>query len=343
MKKVLLIFSLFIGSLTSNAQVTIDPINAADIANFLQGSGITISNLVINCDSTAYGSMTSGVSSFHASSGLILSTGNVANIANSASAFASTFFALPGDPDIAVNTVFTSYDACALEFDAVPAFGNIYFEYVWGSEEYPEFVCSFNDMFLLLISGPGISGPYSNNSTNIALLPDSVTIVSINTVHANAPNNTCPTPFDSLYIDNTGDTTIVFDGFTQMLTAAIDLQAGETYHFKILVADVMDGIFDSGVFLMENSFRSMAPVSVAEKRELNFTIFPNPSADGQFTILSETAFNPNDFLKVYDISGREIKCSKTYHGQTLYLNLNQAEAGVYFLNLNNRIEKLVIR
>jgi hypothetical protein len=169
MKKSLLLFTSIL-SFAAKAQVTVAPINDTAIANYLQGSGISIANLIINCDPQAYGQMTSAVSSFPMGDGLILSTGIANQIPNAASYFSSYNFGTAIDQDIANAVGNQTYDACALEFDAIPTFGNIYFEYVWGSEEYPEFICSFNDAFLLLVSGPGINGTYLNNATNIVQL-----------------------------------------------------------------------------------------------------------------------------------------------------------------------------
>jgi hypothetical protein len=242
-------------TVAANAQVTVALINSADIAYYLQGNGISINNLVINCDSQAYGKITAGVSSFPMGEGMILSTDKINEIPNPASYFASFDFLNSSDGIDIYNSVFQqTHDGCALEFDAIPAFNNIYFEYTWASEEYPEYVCSYNDAFLLLVSGPGINGNYSNNALNIAILPDNSSIVSINTVHENVQssgtNSPCYITFDSLYIDNIDDTSIVFDGYTQMLTAGINLNPGDTYHFKIVLADVMDNVYDSGVFLL---------------------------------------------------------------------------------------------
>ncbi|MEA3448821.1 MAG: choice-of-anchor L domain-containing protein, partial [Bacteroidota bacterium] len=68
---------------------------------------------------------------------------------------------------------YTINDAAILEFDFIPASNELQFEYIFGSEEFPEWAnSSFNDVFGFFLSGPGINGPYSNNAENIALLPN---------------------------------------------------------------------------------------------------------------------------------------------------------------------------
>ena len=63
-----------------------------------------------------------------------------------------------------------TFDASILEFDFITFSDTILFSYVFASEEYKEFVnANFNDAFGFFISGPGISGPFSNNSMNIAI------------------------------------------------------------------------------------------------------------------------------------------------------------------------------
>jgi hypothetical protein len=343
MKRLFAFFVFLMVCRSGFSQVMIQPINVADLTGFLQGSGITISNMVISCDSTAYGAMSTSGGSFPMGSGLVLSTGMVNQIPQSSTEFASNYFTLPGDADITSSVTYQSYDACAIEFDAIPSFPNIFFEYVFASEEYPEFVCSFNDAFMLLISGPGINGPYSNGATNIALLPDGSTIVSINTVHdSTGTGSSCMTAFDSLYIDNSTDTSIVFDGFTEVLTAGISLQAGQTYHFKIVVADVMDGLFDSGVFLMESSFRSMGLLSnekVQASKSL-LPVYPNPSTEGIFNISAGQAIVPSGIF-IFDISGRPLSAPFVIQGNSLQVNLGDFPAGVYTVKISESHARLV--
>ena len=55
---------------------------------------------------------------------------------------------------------------------------------------------------------------------------------------------------------NTDPTVIQFDGFTTPLTAVAAVNCGDTYHIKLVVADAVDGAYDSGIFLDAGSFVS---------------------------------------------------------------------------------------
>lgn len=196
--------------------------------------------------------------------GIILSTGPVGQIAGPANGFQSSAVT-PNytiDPDLQEITGVGINNAAVLEFDFIPNGDSIKFRYVFGSEEYPEFVCSqFNDAFGFFLSGPGINGPYADNAINIALIPDTDTPVSINTVNNGLNNNpvnpTCPAVNPEFYVDNTGGGTIVYDGFTVVLTARAAVQCNQTYHIKLAIADASDQIYDSGVFLEAGSFSSV--------------------------------------------------------------------------------------
>jgi gliding motility-associated-like protein len=197
-------------------------------------------------------------------SGIILSTGPANQIANAGS-FQQSSALTPNytvDPDLQSITGIALNNAAVLEFDFIPNGDSISFRYVFGSEEYPEFVCSqFNDAFGFFLSGPGIAGPYTNNAINIALVPGSTTAVAINNVNNGLNNNpndpTCPSENPQYYINNANGTTICYDGLTTVLTARASVQCNQVYHIKLAIADASDQIYDSGVFLEAGSFSSV--------------------------------------------------------------------------------------
>lgn len=182
------------------------------------------------------------------------------------------------DPDLnAINLSSSNItNGAIIEFDFIPDGDTLSFSYIFASAEYQSFTCSnYNDVFGFFISGPGITGPYSNNSMNIATIPNSGGIpVGINTVNAGTHsdlNDNCKDANpnwqnDSQYWTNSyngiysssnlpaGFTN--FNGSTVVLTANASLICGETYHIKLAISNVSDQAFDSGVFLLAGSFES---------------------------------------------------------------------------------------
>nr|MBP8947009.1 choice-of-anchor L domain-containing protein [Bacteroidales bacterium] len=164
------------------------------------------------------------------------------------------------------NPTYDTNDGAVLEFDFIPQDTMLSFYYIFGSEEYPEFVCSsFNDIFAFLISGINpLGGMYVDK--NIALIPGTNLPVAINTVNSGSPGSSYPASgctslsYSSLYVSNNSYQQPVFDGFTVPLVAIAKVIPCQTYHIKLCIADVSDGAYDSGVFLKRNSFITNQPV-----------------------------------------------------------------------------------
>ncbi|MCH8317405.1 MAG: choice-of-anchor L domain-containing protein, partial [Bacteroidetes bacterium] len=75
-----------------------------------------------------------------------------------------------------------------------------------------------------------------------------------NTTTPVAINNVNQNSYWQYYINNDFGATVEYDGFTTLLAATKDnLIPCETYTLKLMIADVSDGAYDSGVFLEENS------------------------------------------------------------------------------------------
>lgn len=257
------------------------------VQNVLLGGGVTISNITFNgiaatSLSEQAGSFTApGGSNLGLLSGVILSTGRAASDPDNfefgadgdVDDFASSQMAGPSDADLEELSGQSINDAAILEFDFIPTGDSLKFRYVFGSEEYPSFTCSnYNDAFGFFLSGPGISGPFSNGAINIALVPGTNIPVSINTLNSGESSggdeSDCAAAdpnwqSNSVYfVDNAAQTgTIVtYDGFTTVLTAFALVQCGETYHIKLAIGDGFDESYDSGVFLEAGSFTSTGQV-----------------------------------------------------------------------------------
>ncbi|PLX14356.1 MAG: hypothetical protein C0594_00145, partial [Marinilabiliales bacterium] len=200
------------------------------------------------------------------SNGIILSTGRAIDAVGPNNEMnISSAMSQGGDADLD-SIVFpnTTEDAAILEFDFVPSSDSVWFRYVFASDEYPEYVCDYNDVFGFFMSGPGITGDYENGAINIARIPGTQTPVSINTVNNGNPADTiaCPPVNVQYYVDNgMGITPLVntelqYDGYTIELVASLSVQACQTYHIKLAIGDAVSDAYDSAVLLEAGSFSS---------------------------------------------------------------------------------------
>jgi len=234
--------------------------DATALAEALAGPGVTVSGATLSGGTTQQGTFTGGVSAgIVIESGVILTSGN-ANLApgpnNSDSAGAST--PTGSDPDLATLATGTINDANVLQFNFTTTTGNLFFQYVFASEEYNEFVNSqFNDVFGFFVDG-----------TNIAIVPGTTnTPVAINNVNCGNPYNP-PLGGPNCALFNNNDLTdggpffnIQYDGFTKVFIAsALGLSAGE-HTIKLAIGDVADSILDSAVFLLASSFVDQPPTN----------------------------------------------------------------------------------
>lgn len=211
----------------------------------------------------AIGYFNANGTSFPFNAGIILSSGLATEAPGSGGTFASTSLGLGGDNDLddLLSGFWSSQDAVILEFDFVPSSDTIQFRYIFGSEEYPEYVnSSYNDVFGFFITGPNPAGG-NYNSQNIALIPGTSNYVSIDNVN-NGTNNTGPCTNCSYYVNNSSGSITVYDGLTTPLTAWALVTPCQTYHIKLAIADAGDQIYDSGVFIEAGSFSSGGQVSM---------------------------------------------------------------------------------
>ncbi len=240
------------------------------IAALIVGGCVEVSNFQIHGPHDAFGVFVDPTQGTGMSAGVVLTTGE-AELAEGPDddSNAGSNQGEGGHPDMQDLAGITTYDATWIEFDFTPLADTLFAsDFVFGSEEYPEYVnAGFNDVFGFFISGPGISGPYSNGAENIALVPGTSTPVAIDNVNngysatepANGPCTNC-----QYYVDNSGGSYLQYDGYTEVISLEYPVTAGETYHFMIAIADAGDHIYDSGVLIQSESFCGNTWFQVAE-------------------------------------------------------------------------------
>jgi uncharacterized protein (TIGR02145 family) len=241
------------------------------VQQWLVGQGITVTNATYNGSSALITSTQIGTfiaagpaqAQLGIADGVLMTSGK-ASIAigpntSSGAGFNSNG---TGDPDLnMIAAPLVTYDKCILEFDFVPMYDTVRFHYVFASEEFYNFCnSSFNDVFGFFLSGPGISGPYSNNAINIALMPYSSNPVTINNVCNDNTSNWCNEPGNPTPYQNCSEASGVYfqyDALTWVFTAWHIVVPCSTYHIKLAIGDTGDHSLDSGVFLEKNSFSSI--------------------------------------------------------------------------------------
>lgn len=273
--------------------------------------------------------------------GIILSTGDVRDANNPASFFANSYTSSMAQNDQDLEDLGGQpYDKSILEFDFIPQGPTISFQFVFGSEEYPNWVNqSYNDKFGFFLSGPGIAGPFSNGAENIALIPSTSTPIAINNVNNgdgdcqpifgsggnNPPNGPCTNC--QYYVSNCGGTTICYGGFTTVLTATYNVQCGSTYHIKLAIADVGDANWDSGIFIKKNSLESSTinitpdPIDICAGENVQLTAnLPSGVSGGVFSwtpggastqSINVSPATSTDYIVNYTYSGCVLKDTAT--------------------------------
>jgi large repetitive protein len=279
-RKILSLLLLLFPTLITKGQITISNSGLANtLVNKLVGAGVSYSNATLNCASNGAGTFITNQATLGMDSGILLTTGFAASFGNDTGVNKPSIWYAgenrpnppSADPDLVSasgGSASNFHDMCRLEFDFVPQGDTLSFNYRFGSEEYPEWVCSqYNDIFGFFISGvPNYPSP-----TNLALVPGTNVPVAINYINSGSaginqatgfpfPASNCKYlgqgPFPAFFVNNMGSNSIVYDGLTTKLRAVAVVAPCSTYHMKFAIADVFDGEFDSGVFLEAGSFKS---------------------------------------------------------------------------------------
>lgn len=342
-KYIYLSIALLLVSFTLKAQLQTywSPVHLLVQSEFL-GANYSVSNVQFTGNYNAIGSFEASMTNLGITTGVIMTTGNI--YYNTSGPIGPNNSSTAGiDNSYGGSTLLSSiaggyntYNSAILEFDFVPSIDSLDLKFIFGSEEYPEYAppnnSNFNDVFGIFIEGPGITG-----LQNIAKLPNG-TFVSINNVNSIT---------NSFYYVNNGDGNsypynqspeyIQYDGFTKVLSAKADLHIGQTYHLQIAIADVGDGIYDSGIFI--GSCETCDFYAGSNENTTKTTkLYPNPVSD----ILSFNTVETIDFVEIMDITGKLVGRFNNVNSVDVAILKN----GTYFLQMNigdkMQIEKFTV-
>ena len=262
----IIVVSLFVlGVTTSKAQLIVTSADSISqctpewlVRNVLLDGNVSISNVkfngstdVIDCNSIGVFRTGPTPTNLGMEEGIVLATGGVSVcVGPNDQTEAAVADSCPNYYDETIHQLagVDIFDVAVLEFDFVPMSTEVEFSYVFGSEEYPEYVGGgFNDVFGFFVDGINPDGGLYV-SQNMALIPGTQLSVSIDNVN---PDN-----HSEYYIDNAHGLTVQFDGFTVLLTVSFKVEPMTEYHIKMAICDVGDYFVDSGVFIKAHSFVS---------------------------------------------------------------------------------------
>lgn len=303
MKKYTLLWSILFIGIAAQAQYQPDSARSGkEILKLLVGNNMKIQDIDYWGALDAVGTFKNSNTILSMSEGVYLGTGSWQGPAvpnkygNLTSRQKGPGLMIANDRNLSSISTGKLFDIAVLKFSFIPECDTIAFNYIFGSEEYPEYVNKkFNDVFGFFITGPGIEG-----TRNMAVLPDDSTPITINSV--NMLYN------KEYYISNPilqpGEqkSTIQFDGITTKLIAKSAVIPGKLYTIKIAIADVNDGMYDSGVFLEANSFNCygntmkdsvVAKITINIEFAFNSAVIPEKYYTELNKIVQQLKLNPS--------------------------------------------------
>lgn len=237
-------------------------------------------------------------------SGIILSTGDIRSFTQSS-----------GDPNRVANTTTdtngatnnaqfnalagaATFDAVWLDATFVPQGDTLTLDFVFSSEEYPEFVGSgFNDVVGVWVNG--------------ALVPISVGNGQISVNNINQPNA------QNLVINNTTDGfNTEMDGFTVRLSLTAPVNPGQPNTIRIGIADTLDANYDSNLLIAANA----AKTNVVARDD---TVGIAPGQTKVFNLLANDVKPSGATLTITHINNIPVTAGQTITlstGQTITVN-----------------------
>ena len=238
------------------AQETLVPKTSSDLVNdWLQAGlgqfeGVVISDVqYIGIDQAAFQIDTfAAYDRFHDQNGLLFSTGGLPDNLNDEEGHFVVNYAIGHEVirklmQNAIGAGYQSYDASGMEFTldvSDPDVKSIRFEFVFGSEEFPEFIdTEFSDFAAIVVNGENIAlfdGDPTKPMGAFTKTVQSGYYIDNNKIHDDESGAFVP------------QWTIEWDGFTEYLIVTAPLDYGENT-IEIVVADTEDWVYDSGLYI----------------------------------------------------------------------------------------------
>ena len=237
-------------------------------------------------------------------SGLILSTGRADRYTNSSGdpnrsgSQSSNTKGENNNSDFNAAAGTRTYDASYLDVTFVPDGDHITMQFVFASEEYPEYINSiYQDFVGVWVNGEFVDVEFGNGDAD--------------------PGNINSGTNENLFLDNTGDAyNTEMDGLTVTMTLTIPVNAGEENDLRIGIADVSDSSYDSNLLIAADSVQSSL-VAMTDSTYLK------PEGTKTIDVLSNDEAPDGATLTITHINGIAATAGTTVTlttGQTVQLN-----------------------
>lgn len=312
-------FLFCLSATTLSAQFSVenatDPVSLANDICF--GDGIRIIDVQFSGIPTAVGLFNGGENVIGLDQGIVMTTGTAqtSNLGTGVDAPSTTTASVPNGSTASSQHILPLvndqeiFDVAVYTIRFVPERDSVRFRYVFGSDEYPDFVCSnFNDVFGFFLTDQ------EGNTINLAMVPGTNLPVTINSVNAGEPGTHpvvfpgfCLPPNGSLENEqffNVAGELPVYNGFTDVFTAKAAVIPCQEYTMELVIADIGDRLWDSGIFLEANSFCAFGPLAennIDPESPILIEGCTNNPIEFSFPNLS-----PDLFPLTYSISGEAI-------------------------------------
>ncbi len=289
------------------------PINtnasALQMAQTIFGNGATVSGASYSGSSYSSGIYSNGDSVAPgvtpSDTGVILSTGRASSFTNSSgqsnqsTARSTNTGGQNNHPDFNAAAGARTYDASYLDVDFVPTGSLMTLQFVFSSEEYPEFTNSlYQDFIGVWVNGSFVDLSVGNGDVD--------------------PANISTTSNANLFHNNANDAfNTEMDGFTVTMSLTMPVNAGQTNSIRIGIADVLDSSFDSNLLIAADSVQT---VLIAQDDSYHLTA---PGQIKTIDILGNDIRPTSATLTITHINGVAVTAGSSVvltTGQTITLN-----------------------
>ena len=305
--------------------------SAAQMADEIFGEGVTVVSASYTGDARSSGTFSDGDTISPGvtpgDSGVILSTGRADSFTNSsgggwwgqsqANNSTNTSTNTSGvNNDAAFNDAVGSntYDAAILDVDFVPTGDTMTMQFVFSSEEYPEYTNTiYNDAVVVWVNGQAVPLEVGGGDTSVGGINDT--------------NNV------NLYNDNTNDAyNTEMDGFTVTMTLTMKVNPGQVNSIRIGIADVGDSSYDSNLLIAGDSIQTAVIANTD-------TLSLNPDGSKTLDVLANDTDSSGSGLTITHINGVPVAAGDSVTlntGQVVTLNAD----GTFDVQADSDIEKV---